>query len=312
MNLLKRGLHKNTPQTVSVCVTDMFGTNFTSTTTKNTDTTGLLQLDTSEVRNLISNATPPYSTAFLIPEFEKYNLDLTVGTDVEKYEITNGVGSHLEKEEWRGEIVANLYYPLKEGKFKPIVHLNGSVQLLQDARSIMLANEGYMVLELGYNLPQYGQLDMYTRPTIPLEYVEQAIERLLNHPKAYGNEVCLMGHSKGGDIALACSAELNDKIGLTITTSCQINAPVFTDLSYGAKRFCNTGNINLSIIQYRTYPVRIPYVSTYARLLFLNHDVFSKRQFKMKQSSTNLDVRYHTKSKSVAKLVTYNSLFSNK
>ena len=47
--------------------------------------------------------------------------------------------------------------------------------------------------------------------------------------------------SKGGDIALACSALFPNKIGLTITTCCQINAPVFTDLTYGSIRYKNTG-----------------------------------------------------------------------
>jgi hypothetical protein len=50
----------------------------------------------------------------------------------------------------------------------------------------MLAREGYFVLELGYNLPQYGQIPVYDRPSFQLEYIEEAISRVLAHPKVYG------------------------------------------------------------------------------------------------------------------------------
>ena len=53
--------------------------------------------------------------------------------------------------------------------------------LLQDARSIALANEGYLVQELGYNLPQYGLTPIFTRESFQLEYIEKAIKRLLHY-----------------------------------------------------------------------------------------------------------------------------------
>ena len=61
----------------------------------------------------------------------------------------------------------------------------------------MLAHEGYTVLELGYNLPQYGQADFFNR-TQPFDmvYFKQAIEKLLNHHSVYGNKVAILGQSK--------------------------------------------------------------------------------------------------------------------
>ena len=105
----------------------------------------------------------------------------------------------------------------------------------------MLANEGYAVLELAYNMPQYGQPDIYHRGSFPIEYIEAAIERLLRHDAIYGDEVCLVGHSKGGDLSLAASAVLKRQIALTISNSCHINAPVFADTTYRQKRFKSIG-----------------------------------------------------------------------
>ena len=118
--------------------------------------------------------------------------------------------------------------------------------LLQDARSICLANEGFVVLELGYNLPQYGLEPVYTRKSFELEYIEQAITRLLNHPKCLDFEtIAILGHSKGGDLALAASATFPDKIKLSIVNSCHLASPVFVDTTYNSKgqniRYENNG-----------------------------------------------------------------------
>ena len=39
----------------------------------------------------------------------------------------------------------------------------------------MLARKGYCVLELAYNVQEYGQPVLFTRQHFPLEYVENAI-----------------------------------------------------------------------------------------------------------------------------------------
>lgn len=67
----------------------------------------------------------------------------------------------------------------------------------------MLAREGYLVMELGYNLPQYGQQSLFLRHELDLEYFIQSAKLLLQHPKSYGDRVVVMGQSKGADIAIA-------------------------------------------------------------------------------------------------------------
>ena len=67
----------------------------------------------------------------------------------------------------------------------------------------MIAREGYLVMEIGYNLPQYGQKNLFLRSELDLEYFVQAAKKLLKHDKCYGDRVVVMGQSKGGDLALA-------------------------------------------------------------------------------------------------------------
>ena len=55
--------------------------------------------------------------------------------------------------------------------------------MLQDHRSIMLANEGYFVVEVGYNCQKYGQKSIWTMPEYPVEYFESVIQKALKHPR---------------------------------------------------------------------------------------------------------------------------------
>ena len=112
--------------------------------------------------------------------------------------------------------------------------MQGSAQLLQDGRSVALANDGFIVLELGYNLPQYGQESIYFRPSFPLEYIKSAIERLLAQEivKLSGfasNSIAILGHSKGGDLAIAAACLFPELISLAIVNSCHLKGPVFVD-----------------------------------------------------------------------------------
>ena len=55
--------------------------------------------------------------------------------------------------------------------------------MLQDQRSIMLANEGYFVVEVGYNCQKYGQKSIWIMPEYPVEYFESVIQKALKHPR---------------------------------------------------------------------------------------------------------------------------------
>ena len=60
------------------------------------------------------------------------------------------------------------------------------------------------------------------------------------------DEVCIIGHSKGGNLAIASSSLIENKIGLTITNSCPISMPLFSDLCYQDQYFSETGQSNFN------------------------------------------------------------------
>ena len=84
-------------------------------------------------------------------------------------------------------------------------------------RSIMLAREGYTVLELGYNVPQYGHKDYYSRKKpFDLKYIEMAIRKVLNHHSVYGDKVAMVGQSKGAELATAAASLMPHLIELSV------------------------------------------------------------------------------------------------
>ena len=63
----------------------------------------------------------------------------------------------------------------------------------------MLANAGYTVLELGYNVPQYGTESLFTKNSpYTLDYCIRAAKKLLSHHAVYGDKIAVMG--QGGII----------------------------------------------------------------------------------------------------------------
>ena len=81
----------------------------------------------------------------------------------------------------------------------------------------MLANEGYVVLELGYNVPKFGQRNFFSHTDddpFDLQYIRSVIDKLLAHPKVYGDKICIMGQSKGAELASAAAALMPEVIEL--------------------------------------------------------------------------------------------------
>jgi len=105
----------------------------------------------------------------------------------------------------------------------------------------MLAREGYIVLELGYNLPQYGQENFFTRTSpFRLEYFEEAIKRLLRHPKSYGEKVAIIGQSKGVDLAVGVATLMPELVEVSITNSGYMNIPIGVPHTFRGQMFRNT------------------------------------------------------------------------
>ena len=104
-----------------------------------TDKNGVIDISTEKLQSLISTASNSQKSAFVLSEYETYNLNIECDTFSENITIDSGIGTVIEKEEWRdgfnGGVVGNLFYPMKKSdKNKAILHLNGGVSLLQDGR----------------------------------------------------------------------------------------------------------------------------------------------------------------------------------
>lgn len=238
----RQGLRPNQAHLVRLSVRDGLGALFGAEKQFTSDERGTMCIDRRQFRDLIGGATNDTNDCFLLPEFDQFTIELDIDAKIDQINITSGVGETIVKEEWRNDIIGNLFYPISERPKGLILHLNGSAQMLQDARSICLANRGYMVLELGYNLPHYHQPPIYTRPSFPLEYIRTAAERLLAHRNASSfDTMAIIGHSKGGDLATAAAIEFTDIIDLAIINSCMLFGPVFTNTTYGNVTYQHSG-----------------------------------------------------------------------
>ena len=168
----------------------------------------------------------------IIKEFDRYKINVWSEYFSDEIEVKSGIGETISKTEWRDDHISNLFTPLKQKPKGIVLHLQGSAQLLQDGRSIALANDGFIVLELGYNLPHYGQPSIYFRSSFPLEYIKTAIDRLLQEAiaKEMGySTISILGHSKGGDLAISAACLFPELISLAIVNSCHLKGPVFVD-----------------------------------------------------------------------------------
>ena len=135
---VKKGLQPNTSKLLRINITDTLGKEFTNSGTFRSDHEGKLNISEKSFQALIATASNPKQAAFVINEFDHYTIDVTSddGAVDDRIVIHSGIGNTIAKEEWRGEIVGNLFYPTTSTKNKAIVHINGGVPLLQDGRLV--------------------------------------------------------------------------------------------------------------------------------------------------------------------------------
>ncbi|XP_046935753.1 acyl-coenzyme A thioesterase 6 [Lynx rufus] len=120
-----------------------------------------------------------------------------------------------------GRVRGTLFLPPGAGPFPGIIDLFGSGGGLCEYRASLLAGHGFAVLALAYfkfeDLP--GYLD-----DVHLEYFEEAIDFMLQHPKVKGPGVGLLGFSKGGDLCLSMASFLKGITATVLINSCVANA----------------------------------------------------------------------------------------
>ncbi|KAG8429648.1 hypothetical protein GDO86_016187 [Hymenochirus boettgeri] len=122
--------------------------------------------------------------------------------------LGDGVRRILVRE---GKVRGCIFLPPGEGPFPGVIEIQGTGGGLLDYKACLLANKGFVTLALAY----YGYEDLPKHmKEFHLEYFEEAVNFMLQHPKVKGPGIGLLGHSKGGDLALSMSAFLK---GITAT-----------------------------------------------------------------------------------------------
>ncbi|NXS80502.1 ACOT5 thioesterase, partial [Erpornis zantholeuca] len=106
-----------------------------------------------------------------------------------------------------GRIRATLFLPPGEDTFPGIIDINGLGGGLSEYRASLLANHGFATLALAY----YHFEDLPQKPNkLHLEYFEEAVNYMLQHPQVKGPGVGLLGFSKGGEVSFAMAAFLKN------------------------------------------------------------------------------------------------------
>ncbi|XP_043776729.1 putative acyl-coenzyme A thioesterase 6 isoform X1 [Cervus elaphus] len=140
-----------------------------------------------------------------------------------------------------GRVRATLFLPPGSKPFPGILDLFGSSGGLCEYRASLLAGHGFAVLALAYfrfeDLPEHLN-------DVCLEYFEEAVDFMLQHPKVKGPGVGLLGFSKGGDLCLSMASFLKGITATVVINACVANtiAPlrykdmIIPGLSYDLKK----------------------------------------------------------------------------
>lgn len=147
------GFRPNVEEKINLKYHDTVNSCFEFEKNVKTDNFGRLHLSEMAISDMISLAkTEKCHDPFILEEFSSTKLELELGGLSHLVEISSGVGENIVKEEIREDgIVANVYYPKNGKNFPGILHINGSLNHIQDARAIRLAREGFIVMEIAYN-----------------------------------------------------------------------------------------------------------------------------------------------------------------
>ncbi|XP_006865607.1 PREDICTED: acyl-coenzyme A thioesterase 4 [Chrysochloris asiatica] len=119
-----------------------------------------------------------------------------------------------------GRVRATLFLPPGPGPFPGIIDICGVGGGLLEYRASLLAGHGFATMALAYY--EYEDLPQ-TYDSIHLEYFEEALHYMLQHPQVKGPGVGLLGISLGADICLSMASFLKN-----ITATVSINGSAFS------------------------------------------------------------------------------------
>nr|XP_003734081.3 LOW QUALITY PROTEIN: acyl-coenzyme A thioesterase 6 [Callithrix jacchus] len=144
-----------------------------------------------------------------------------------------------------GRVRAALFLPPGKGPSPGITDLFGSSGGLCEYRASLLAGHGFAVLALAYfrfeDLPEHLN-------DIHLEYFEEAVDFVLQHPKVKGPSIGLLGFSKGGDLCLSMASFLKGITATVVINACVANtiAPLHYRDMIIPKLVSDTGKIKIT------------------------------------------------------------------
>jgi len=127
------------------------------------------------------------------------------------------VAPNVEKKEIRKDgIVGTLFYQKNIKKNPGVILIPGSGGIIPEHIAQLVASHGYTVLALAYfgyeKLPKKLSL-------IPLEYFHNAIDWLKNQPQVKSNNIAIIGHSRGAEIALLLASTFPQAMNAVIAIS---------------------------------------------------------------------------------------------
>ncbi|KAM9294030.1 acyl-coenzyme A thioesterase 1-like [Gastrophryne carolinensis] len=104
-----------------------------------------------------------------------------------------------------GNVRATLFLPPGPGPFPGVIEIQGTGGGLLEYKASLLACKGFATMALAYY--NYEDLPKQMKD-LRLEYFEEAVNYMLQHPKVKGPGIGLLGHSKGGDLVLSMASFL--------------------------------------------------------------------------------------------------------
>lgn len=118
------------------------------------------------------------------------------------------------KEVTRDGLVGTMFYPSGEGPHPAVIELHGGGGRQSVRTAKLLASKGYVTFALEYVGDANPLPDELER--VPLSYVDDAAQWLLNQPAVSGPQLGVVGESQGGELALLLGARF-DWVGAVVT-----------------------------------------------------------------------------------------------
>ncbi|XP_053344907.1 acyl-coenzyme A thioesterase 2, mitochondrial-like [Clarias gariepinus] len=141
---------------------------------------------------------------------------LTQGTNERRF-MADGVKRVPVRD---GRLRGTLFIPPGEGPFPGIIDLYTLGGTVCEPRAALLANKGFVVFALAF----YGYQDMpKTVNTLHLEYFEEGLTFLQEHPKVKKTGMGILSLSKGGDLALSMASFLPNVASIICINGCNAN-----------------------------------------------------------------------------------------